>query len=170
MSGVVCVKRGTIVEAEKPLSSQLRLMTLSEGSPYETLHDYVSSAVAPYFKSFVRESGKADREGDKMAASMEKKIAELEMGLLHLQQNIDIPEITLVVHPTVALVIKKAAQDQTKPKVADFGDAKLEDSTFLNALQNQVSKWIREIQKVNTKKVYVFDKKKIAMPKIFFYR
>ena len=38
------------------------------------------------FRSFVRESGKADREGDKMAASMEKKIAELEMGLLHLQQ------------------------------------------------------------------------------------
>ena len=34
----------------------------------------------------MRESGKADREGDKMAASMEKKIAELEMGLLHLQQ------------------------------------------------------------------------------------
>jgi hypothetical protein len=31
------------------------------------------------------------RDGDKMATSMEKKIAELEMGLLHLQQNIDIP-------------------------------------------------------------------------------
>lgn len=31
--------------------------------------------------------------------------------------------------------------------MADFGD-KVEDSTFLNALQNQVSKWIREIQKV----------------------
>ena len=78
---------------------------------------------------------------------LKKKIAELEMGLLHLQQNIDIPEITLVVHPFVAQVIKKAATDQTKPKVADFGD-KVEDSTFLNALQNQVSKWIREIQKV----------------------
>jgi hypothetical protein len=33
------------------------------------------------------------RDGDKMATSMEKKIAELEMGLLHLQQNIDIPGI-----------------------------------------------------------------------------
>ena len=33
-----------------------------------------------------------------MASSMEKKITELEMGLLHLQQNIDIPEITLTVH------------------------------------------------------------------------
>jgi len=30
-----------------------------------------------------------------MAPTVEKKIAELEMGLLHLQQNIDIPEITL---------------------------------------------------------------------------
>ena len=87
------------------------------------------------------------REGDKMTAQMEKKIAELEMGLLHLQQNIDIPEITLNVHPAVDKVIKKAAEVGMKPKVADFGD-KVEDSTFLNALQNQVSKWIREIQKV----------------------
>ena len=147
MSGVVCVKRGPVVEAEKAFSTQLRLMTLSEGSPYETLHDYVAGAVSPYFKSFVRDSGKADREGDKMAASMEKKIAELEMGLLHLQQNIDIPEITLTVHPFVSQVIKKALDGGIKPKVADFGD-KVEDSTFLNALQNQVSKWIREIQKV----------------------
>jgi dynein heavy chain 1, cytosolic len=47
------------------------------------------------------------RDGDKMAPSVEKKIAELEMGLLHLQQNIDIPEITLPVHPLVATVIKR---------------------------------------------------------------
>ncbi|CAH2049383.1 unnamed protein product, partial [Iphiclides podalirius] len=47
------------------------------------------------------------KDGDKMAPSVEKKIAELEMGLLHLQQNIDIPEITLPVHPLVAAVIKR---------------------------------------------------------------
>ena len=117
-----------------------------------------------------------------MASSMEKKITELEMGLLHLQQNIDIPEITLTVNPTVAHVIKKAAETSLKPQVADFG-AMVEDSSFLNALQvmiintfkllteniailqkfqylhswlpvkryqfqNQVTKWIREIQKV----------------------
>lgn len=44
------------------------------------------------------------RDGDKMAPSVEKKIAELEMGLLHLQQNIDIPDISLPIHPTVAQV------------------------------------------------------------------
>ena len=44
------------------------------------------------------------RDGDKMAPSVEKKIAELEMGLLHLQQNIDIPDISLTIHQTVAQV------------------------------------------------------------------
>lgn len=82
-----------------------------------------------------------------MVPSVEKKMAELEMGLLHLQQNIDIPEITLPVHPTVAQVIKRCAEEGRKPKVADFGD-RVEDSTFLNQLQNGVSRWIKEIQKV----------------------
>ncbi|KAH9632823.1 hypothetical protein HF086_005878 [Spodoptera exigua] len=103
--------------------------------------------MAPFFKSYVKESGRADRDGDKMAPSVEKKIAELEMGLLHLQQNIDIPEITLPVHPLVAAVIKRAADEGRKPRVADFGD-KVEDSTFLNQLQNGVNRWIKEIQKV----------------------
>jgi len=87
------------------------------------------------------------RDGDKMAPSVEKKIEELEMGLLHLQQNIDIPEITLPVHPVVASVIKKCAEEGTKPKVSDFGD-RVDDATFLNALQGGVNRWIREIQKV----------------------
>ncbi|KAK5647577.1 hypothetical protein RI129_002469 [Pyrocoelia pectoralis] len=78
-----------------------------------------------------------------MAPTVEKTIAELEMGLLHLQQNIDIPEITLPVHPIVASVIKRCADESRKPKVADFGD-KVDDSTFLNQLQNGVTKLDRD--------------------------
>lgn len=52
-----------------------------------------------------------NRDGDKMAPMVEKKIAELEMGLLHLQQNIDIPEITLTVHPVEAATIKRCAEE-----------------------------------------------------------
>ena len=87
------------------------------------------------------------RDGDKMAPSVEKKIAELEMGLLHLQQNIDIPEITLTIHPVVATHIKTSLAEGKKPRVGDFGD-KVDDSNFLNALQGGVNRWIREIQKV----------------------
>ena len=70
MASIVFVKRGAVVEAEKPIVQQVRVISLSDGSPYETLHSYVSAAVAPYFKSFVRESGKADRDGDKVRLNM----------------------------------------------------------------------------------------------------
>jgi dynein heavy chain 1 len=56
-ASLVFVKRTISIEADKSVASQLRVISLSEGSPYETLHSYVSAAVAPYFKSFVRESG-----------------------------------------------------------------------------------------------------------------
>lgn len=87
------------------------------------------------------------RDGDKMAPSVEKKIAELEMGLLHLQQNIEIPEISLLIHPTITNIAKQCYERGEKPKVTDFGD-KVEDPTFLNQLQSGVNRWIREIQKV----------------------
>lgn len=84
-----------------------------------------------------------------MAPSVEKKIAELEMGLLHLQQNIEIPEISLPIHPTIANIAKQCYERGEKPKVTDFGD-KVEDPTFLNSLQSGVNRWIREIQKVKS--------------------
>lgn len=61
MASLVCIKRTSAVEADKSIRSQVRLMNFSEDSPYETLHAYVSKTVAPYFKSYVKESGRADR-------------------------------------------------------------------------------------------------------------
>lgn len=61
VAGIAFVKRGIVIEADKSISVQIRCMTLNEGSPYETLHSYVSSAVAPYFKSYIKETGKAER-------------------------------------------------------------------------------------------------------------
>lgn len=58
---MVCVKRGAVIEADKSIHSQLRLINFSEGSPYETLHAFISKTMAPYFKSYVKESGRADR-------------------------------------------------------------------------------------------------------------
>ena len=55
------IKRGPVVESDKAVSSQVRVMNFSEGSPYETLHAYVSNAVAPFFKSYIKETGKAER-------------------------------------------------------------------------------------------------------------
>lgn len=144
---IAFIKRGAVIESDKKVNKQVFVINLENASPFDTLHSYVCNAVSPFFKSYVKKSGKSDREGDKMVPSVEKKIAELEMGLLHLQQNIDIPEITLVIHPYVHSIVKKAESEKRKITSDDYAD-KLEDSTFLNSLQNGVNRWIREIQKV----------------------
>jgi hypothetical protein len=36
-----------------------------------------------------------------------KKITELELSLLHLQQNVEIPEISLNIHPIVQKTVEK---------------------------------------------------------------
>lgn len=145
ITSVIIVKKPPVIEAEKALEDQVLVLKLSkDSSPYEDLHSAISAAFAPYFKSYVKVTGRAERDGDKMA---EKKFAELEMGLLHLQQNIDIPEITLSIHPVVGAAVKKAGEEGRKATVDDFVD-KVEDSVFLNHLQSGVNRWIREIQKV----------------------
>ncbi|CAB4035619.1 cytoplasmic dynein 1 heavy chain 1-like [Paramuricea clavata] len=58
------IKRSGVVEADKKIASQLRVLNLSDDSPFETLHSFVSNAIAPYFKSFVKTSGKADRTNE----------------------------------------------------------------------------------------------------------
>lgn len=61
MASLAVIKRSMVVEADKSIHSQVRLINFSEGSPYETLHSFISKSLAPYFKSYVKESGRADR-------------------------------------------------------------------------------------------------------------
>ena len=51
--GIAFIKRGPIMEAEKSIRAQLRIINFSEDSPFETLHSYVKDAVTPYFNSFI---------------------------------------------------------------------------------------------------------------------
>lgn len=59
--GLVIIKRMPVIEADKTIRSQLRLLNLSEDSPFETLHSYVQEAVSPLFNSFVQQSKRAER-------------------------------------------------------------------------------------------------------------
>ena len=144
---MIIVKRSDSIDVERPYSSQLCCINFGEGSPYDSMHAYLRSAMRPFFASYAKESSKSDRECDKIVPEVEKKMAELEMGLLHLQQNIGIPDITLPIHPTVQTVIRQCEEQNRKAKAADFGE-KVEDSAFLNQLQSCVTRWTREIQKI----------------------
>lgn len=86
-----------------------------------------------------------DLQGVPMA---QKKFAELELSLLHLHQNVEIPEIRLIVHPLVQQAVEVARAANIRPNVSMLPAATLSDSTFLNTLQAHVNTWIKSIQTV----------------------
>jgi dynein heavy chain 1 len=69
----------------------------------------VSYGVKPWFDAFVGARGAGRDSGDsKMGIPMtKKKFAELELSLLHLQQNVEIPETNLVIHPNIQRAVEQ---------------------------------------------------------------
>ncbi|KAI9501195.1 dynein heavy chain [Coemansia spiralis] len=137
-------------------------------NPYEALHAYLRFAVSPYFNAYVSAKDKAEQlaaqggPGDGAVASnfrdekdsqqgipmAKKKLAELELSLLHLQQNMEIPDVVLNIHPVIARTVNECHRQGTRTTVDAIGPELLSDSGFLNQLQGDVNGWIKEIQKV----------------------
>lgn len=90
---------------------------LNEGNTYETMIALVGKVASPFFKSYVKETGRGERDGDKLTPTIEKNLNEVEVALLHLQQNIDIPEINLAIHPNIQAAVQKASKEGRKAKV-----------------------------------------------------
>ncbi|KAG9008851.1 hypothetical protein FRB94_012820 [Tulasnella sp. JGI-2019a] len=148
---VALIKRAPVLDAIAPLASQLHILNLFGGdeTPYESLHAVVSQAVKPWFDAFVgaRGSGK-DGDGKLGIPMTKRKFAELELSLLHLQQNVEIPDTELIIHPQIKKAIEFARSTNSRPSTASLPPQLLNDSTFLNTLQSHVNMWIKSIQAV----------------------
>lgn len=148
------IKRTPILDPILPLAQQLHFLNLFGGdeTPYESLHAVVSCGVKPWFDAFVgsRPSAKDTGATDaKMGIPMtKKKFAELELSLLHLQQNVEIPETHLVIHPAIQRTVEVAASTNKRPNISDLPPKLLNDSSFLNTLHAHVNSWIKAIQGV----------------------
>ncbi|EFI28556.1 cytoplasmic dynein heavy chain 1 [Coprinopsis cinerea okayama7 len=145
------IKRGPTLDPTTPLAMQLHFVNLFAGddTPYESLHALVSHGVKPWFDAFVGSRG-GGKDGDsKLGIPMtKKKFAELELSLLHLQQNVEIPETQLVIHPVVQRAVQQAQEAGVRPNISHLPPKLLNDSSFLNALHNNVNSWIKSIQAV----------------------
>ncbi|SAL98745.1 hypothetical protein [Absidia glauca] len=165
VGSLAVIKRVPTLDATRPLQSQLQFINLpgaASGEPgqtsaYEFLHSYIHLAVSPYFNAYVNArhgsttdtSSKSKNEDNKMGVPMaKKKMAELELSLLHLQQNVEIPEISLNIHPVVQKAVDKCREQNRRVTVEAVDPTLFSDSTFLNKLQGDVNGWIKEIQKV----------------------
>ncbi|KAF7729943.1 hypothetical protein EC973_003356 [Apophysomyces ossiformis] len=166
VGSLAIIKRVPTLDPSRSLQAQLQLINLpgapSAGEPgqtsaYEFLHSYIHLAVSPYFNAYVNarhgttgtEGGKSKNEDNKMGVPMaKKKMAELELSLLHLQQNVEIPDISLNIHTVVQKAVDKCREQNRRVTVDDIDPALFSDSQFLNKLQGDVNGWIKEIQKV----------------------
>ncbi|KAG5439721.1 hypothetical protein PCANB_000003 [Pneumocystis canis] len=122
---------------------------------YKFLYTLIHSVVSPYFDAFAKENDKEfntakplDPEYKSGIPSTKKKIAELELSLLNLQQNVEIPKISLTVHPEIEKFIIECQKQDIHPSIQFFPSNLLTDSTFLNSLQSNVNFWIKSIQTV----------------------
>ncbi|KAI6146694.1 dynein heavy chain, N-terminal region 1-domain-containing protein [Pisolithus tinctorius] len=112
------IKRGHALDPLAPLATQLHILNLfgGEETPYESLHAVVSCGVKPWFDAFVGARG-SGKEGDTKMVCIpmtKKKFAELELSLLHLQQNVEIPETHLIIHPVIQRAVEQSIQAVTK--------------------------------------------------------
>ncbi|MGI4871990.1 MAG: hypothetical protein ACRYFX_12530, partial [Janthinobacterium lividum] len=81
-----------------------------------------------------------------------KKIAELELSLLHLQQNVEIPPITLVAHPIIQRTIQSALTAHKRVSINDFLDNNiLDDLATINAIQATTVVWRQQIKQLTEK-------------------
>ena len=163
------IKRPVPIDPNVPISSQIQVINLpglaalnnvaanqgSAISPYEILHSVVHLALAPYFDAYSKgqeaaNGGKGKTDGDAKTglSGTKKKIAELELSLLHLQQNIEIPALSLPLHEVVQVALHDAEAQGVKPTWELVPETAMENATVLNSIQNNVNGWIKSIQAI----------------------
>ncbi|KAK8843995.1 hypothetical protein IAR55_006788 [Kwoniella newhampshirensis] len=135
----------------------------SQATPYDGLHSLVHWGVAPWFDSYVSSkqtlnnyneniTGGNSKKGGEAQMGIpitKKKFAELELSLLHLKQNVEIPEAHLSVHPAIRKAVGQCHATGNRVSVdAVEPSSLLADPAFLNKLQADVNSWIKEIQAV----------------------
>ncbi|EFA77050.1 cytoplasmic dynein heavy chain [Heterostelium album PN500] len=124
-TSLVIIKRvpESNMESSKSISSQLQIINLGEGSPFDTLHNYIHNSVAPFIRSFTAKSSKqAEKDAKSGIGAVNQKIAELELSLYNCKQQVQIPEVVLQIHPDIRSVAQKCHAAGRTIKVEDLGD------------------------------------------------
>lgn len=164
------IKRPQPIDPRQSLPQQIQVINLpgaatlneanaTEGSPvspYEVLHSIVHLALTPYFNAYTQgqkqlagTSSRSDAEAKTGVPGTKKKLADLELSLLHLQQNVEIPQLVLAFPDVIQEALDSAAKQNTKPSYDQLPSELLADSTFLNDLNNTVNSWIKSIQTIS---------------------
>ncbi|KAF2103413.1 dynein heavy chain [Rhizodiscina lignyota] len=158
------------LDPQIPITSQVQVIYLpgissqdaaaanqgSSAAASGVVHTYLHYALGPYFEALTKNNdvlnrtwSKADSDARTGIPGTKRKIAELELNLLQLQQNVEIPALSLPLHPVIQEAVEEAEPkgqqltiDMIKPKTLT------DDPAFHNQLQTSVNGWIKAIRTI----------------------
>lgn len=160
---VAFLKRPASILPDIPISKQVSVVNLSLAgvsgsadagsavSPYESLHGFVRGALTPFFEAAARgaasagDSRRADGEARAGVTGARRKLADLEITLQNLQQNIEVEAPRLLIHEAVQAQLRDANGDW-QAAANQIPENIVTDSTMLNRLQSMANDWIKQIR------------------------
>ncbi|KKY18692.1 putative dynein heavy chain [Phaeomoniella chlamydospora] len=166
VASLALLKRAAPLSATLPISSQIQVINLpglaglnesssNQISAYEVLHSVLHLALGPYFDAYTKSQepvsglkSRPDPEAKSGVPGTKKKITELELSLLHLHQNIEIPALNLTHHEIVQAALEEADARGVRPTIDLVPAAALDNSNALNSVQAHVNTWIKSIQSI----------------------
>ncbi|KAF2764978.1 hypothetical protein EJ03DRAFT_331373 [Teratosphaeria nubilosa] len=160
---VAFLKRPAPISPDYPISRQVSVVNLplptasnlsdsgASVSPYESLHALVRGALTPFFEAAARGGESAndklrqDGEARTGISGARRRLADLEVSLQNLQQNIEVEAPRLQIHDAVRALLEEA-NGNWQTAAMHIPDAVVSDSTLLNKIQNMANDWIKTIR------------------------
>ena len=160
---VAFLKKPAPISPDVPISRQVSVVNLSlpgsslvsetgaTASPYESLHSLVRGALTPLFEAAARnaepasEKIRSDGEARTGISGARRKLADLEVSLQNLQQNIEVEAPRLQIHEVVQTLLQEAHGNKDVAAM-HIPEPLVADSMVLNKLQNMANDWIKQIR------------------------
>ncbi|CCH41669.1 Cytoplasmic dynein 1 heavy chain 1 [Wickerhamomyces ciferrii] len=138
---IVIIKDIGAIVQEKRLEEQIQVINLpNTKASFDKLRSLVSFGVGPYFDAITAASK------SETVFSTKKKISELVLSLKNLDQAIQIPDLSVTLHPVIRNAIANGANLDNYTEHID--NETLNDPSFLNNIQTIVNEWVKTIQDV----------------------
>ena len=154
-ASVAFIKHSPTLDPSQPLASQLYACSLHSPALFDTLLSYVRHLFLPFSRTSPPSDDASKAPGGADAAAgdeavyrgVARKLGELEVELLRFQESIDVPFITLELHPSVASFASAQSRAGRPLRVEEFG-AEGSDPAFLNEVQRGLNEWKKAILRV----------------------
>ncbi|KAK5108990.1 hypothetical protein LTR62_007624 [Meristemomyces frigidus] len=161
---VAFLKRPGAISPDHPISRQVSVVNLplpsaaqisesgAAASPYESLHALVRGALTPLFEAAARnaeprneKSRPTEVESRTGVSGARRRLADLEVSLQNLQQNVEVEAPRLQIHDAVQVQLDEA-EGNWQVAAMHIPEAVVSDSVLLNKLQNMANDWIKQIR------------------------